>query len=99
MPTREEDSQAGYDPERTIAAKERKKMDRFIEFALVAAEEALVQAGWHPTDEAQRQRTATIIASGALAEAVAFQSWLSDELESARVTDQLVTFAVVLLAR
>lgn len=75
MPTREEDSQAGYDPERTIAAKERKKMDRFIEFALVAAEEALAQAGWHPTDEAQRQRTATIIASGvggfgAIAEAV-----------------------------
>lgn len=75
VPTREEDSQAGYDPERTIAAKERKKMDRFIEFALVAAEEALAQAGWHPTDEAQRQRTATIIASGvggfgAIAEAV-----------------------------
>jgi len=75
MPTLEEDEQAGYDPERTIAAKERKKMDRFIEFALVAAEEALAQAGWHPTDEAQRQRTATIIASGvggfgAIAEAV-----------------------------
>ncbi|MNQ41023.1 3-oxoacyl-[acyl-carrier-protein] synthase 2 [compost metagenome] len=75
VPSREEDSQAGYDPERTIAAKERKKMDRFIEFALVAAEEALAQAGWHPTDEAQRQRTATIIASGvggfgAIAEAV-----------------------------
>lgn len=75
VPTLEEDKQAGYNPERTIAAKERKKMDRFIEFALVAAEEALAQAGWHPTDEAQRQRTATIIASGvggfgAIAEAV-----------------------------
>ncbi|MCQ4295361.1 beta-ketoacyl-ACP synthase II [Pseudomonas stutzeri] len=75
VPTLEEDEQAGYDPERTIAAKERKKMDRFIEFALVAAEEALAQAGWHPADEAQRQRTATLIASGvggfgAIAEAV-----------------------------
>jgi len=75
VPPLEEDGQAGYDPERTIAAKERKKMDRFIEFALVAAEEALAQAGWHPTGEAQRQRTATIIASGvggfgAIAEAV-----------------------------
>lgn len=75
VPTREEDGRAGYDPERTIAAKERKKMDRFIEFALVAAEEALAQAAWQPTDEAQRQRTATIIASGvggfgAIAEAV-----------------------------
>ncbi|MFI8736882.1 beta-ketoacyl-ACP synthase II [Ectopseudomonas toyotomiensis] len=70
-----DDPQAGFDPERYIPAKERKKMDRFIEFALVAAEEALAQASWQPTDEAQRQRTATIIASGvggfgAIAEAV-----------------------------
>ncbi|WP_085706067.1 MULTISPECIES: beta-ketoacyl-ACP synthase II [Pseudomonas] len=75
VPTVEDDPHAGFDPERTIATKERKKMDRFIEFALVAADEALAQAGWQPTDEAQRQRTATIIASGvggfgAIAEAV-----------------------------
>lgn len=75
VPSVEDDPHAGFDPERIIAAKERKKMDRFIEFALVAAEEALAQAGWQSTDEAQRQRTATIIASGvggfgAIAEAV-----------------------------
>ncbi|VXC57348.1 3-oxoacyl-(acyl-carrier-protein) synthase 2 [Pseudomonas sp. 8Z] len=75
VPDVAEDPQGGFDPERVIPAKERKKMDRFIEFALVAAEEALQQAGWHPTDEAQRQRTATVIASGvggfgAIAEAV-----------------------------
>lgn len=64
VPSLTEDPQAGYDPERFIAAKERKKMDRFIEFALVAAQEALTQAGWHPTEELQQQRTATIIASG-----------------------------------
>lgn len=64
VPSLTEDPQAGYDPERFIAAKERKKMDRFIEFALVAAQEALAQAGWHPTEELQQQRTATIIASG-----------------------------------
>ncbi|TBW34125.1 beta-ketoacyl-[acyl-carrier-protein] synthase II [Azotobacter chroococcum] len=75
VPTLEEDRQAGYDPERIVAAKERKKMDRFIEFALVAAQEALAQAAWQPADEEQQQRTATIIASGvggfgAIAEAV-----------------------------
>ena len=64
VPSLMEDPQSGYDPEQFIAAKERKKMDRFIEFALVAAQEALAQAGWHPTEEKQRQRTATIIASG-----------------------------------
>jgi 3-oxoacyl-[acyl-carrier-protein] synthase II len=75
VPSVADDSEAGYEPERYIAAKDRKKMDRFIEFALVAAQEALAQAGWHPADEERQQRTATIIASGvggfdAIAEAV-----------------------------
>lgn len=64
VPSLAEDPEAGYDPDRFIAAKERKKMDRFIEFALVAAQEALTQAGWHPTEESEQQRTATIVASG-----------------------------------
>ncbi|SHL67889.1 beta-ketoacyl-ACP synthase II [Phytopseudomonas punonensis] len=75
VPTFEEDALAGYQPEQIIAPKERKKMDRFIEFALIAAHEALEQAGWHPGSEAEQARTATIIASGvggfgAMAEAV-----------------------------
>ena len=64
VPLLAEDPLAGYAPERVIAAKERKKMDRFIEFALVAADEALSQAGWYPDNQQQRERTATIIASG-----------------------------------
>ncbi|MBX8534747.1 beta-ketoacyl-ACP synthase II [Pseudomonas cichorii] len=64
VPSLEEDTIAGYDPDRLISAKDRKKMDRFIEFALVAAHEALGQANWHPVDEDAQQRTATIIASG-----------------------------------
>lgn len=64
VPFLEEDAIVGYDPERIISAKDRKKMDRFIEFALVAAHEALEQAGWRPTDVADQERTATIIASG-----------------------------------
>ncbi|ATE78252.1 beta-ketoacyl-ACP synthase II [Pseudomonas frederiksbergensis] len=64
VPSLEEDASAGYDPERVISAKDRKKMDRFIEFALVAADEALAQANWHPTEAADQERTATIISSG-----------------------------------
>ncbi|MBX8573623.1 beta-ketoacyl-ACP synthase II [Pseudomonas cichorii] len=64
VPSLEEDAIAGYDPDRLISAKDRKKMDRFIEFALVAAHEALEQADWRPANEAEQQRTATIIASG-----------------------------------
>ncbi|WP_214510278.1 beta-ketoacyl-ACP synthase II [Pseudomonas brassicacearum] len=64
VPSLEEDAIAGYDPERIIPVKDRKKMDRFIEFALVAADEALAQANWHPTEAADQERTATIISSG-----------------------------------
>ncbi|PDT03622.1 beta-ketoacyl-[acyl-carrier-protein] synthase II [Rhizobium chutanense] len=70
-----EDAQAGFDPDRYVPPKDQKKMDRFIQFAMAATEEAVKQAGWLPTDEAARERTATIIASGvggfpAIAEAV-----------------------------
>lgn len=64
VPDLAQDPAAGYDPELHINAKDRKKMDRFIEFALVAAREALEQADWHPGDDVAQQRTATLIASG-----------------------------------
>ncbi|ANM04233.1 beta-ketoacyl-acyl-carrier-protein synthase II 2 [Rhizobium phaseoli] len=70
-----EDAEAGFDPDRYITPKDQKKMDRFIHFAMAATEEAVKQAGWMPTEEGERERTATIIASGvggfpAIAEAV-----------------------------
>lgn len=39
-------------------------MDRFILLAMAAAEEAVVQAGWQPRGARDRERTATVIASG-----------------------------------
>jgi 3-oxoacyl-[acyl-carrier-protein] synthase II len=64
VPTRAEDPEAGFDADATIAPKDQKKMDRFIHFAMAAADEALTQAGWHPETDAERERTATIVASG-----------------------------------
>ncbi|MEN0583700.1 MULTISPECIES: beta-ketoacyl-ACP synthase II [unclassified Kosakonia] len=64
VPSIEEDPQYGFDPLVAIPAKERKKMDRFIEFALVAAKEALTQANWFPQDQVEKDRTATVIATG-----------------------------------
>lgn len=63
VPTIENDFEAGFDPERVADAKERRKMDMFIQYALMAADEAIAQAGWAPRDE-QQQRTATVVASG-----------------------------------
>ena len=75
VPSKAEDAEGGFDPDAVIAPKDQRKMDRFIQFALVAAKEALAQAGWQPQNEAERERTATVIASGiggfpAIAEAV-----------------------------
>ncbi|KAF3997273.1 beta-ketoacyl-ACP synthase II [Glaciimonas immobilis] len=54
----------GFDVDTVVSSKDQKKMDRFIQFALGAADEAISQAGWRPETEAQRVRTATVIASG-----------------------------------
>lgn len=64
VPAKAEDNEGGFDADVAIAPKDQRKMDRFIQFALVAAKEALAQAGWQPLDEAERERTATVIASG-----------------------------------
>ncbi|WP_428002489.1 beta-ketoacyl-ACP synthase II [Acidovorax sp.] len=75
VPTKEQDPEGGWDPDTVASSKDQRKMDRFIPFALGAAQQALAQAGWAPTGEREQQRTATVIASGiggfgAIAEAV-----------------------------
>ncbi|PPJ49133.1 beta-ketoacyl-[acyl-carrier-protein] synthase II [Rhizobium sp. KAs_5_22] len=64
VPSLAEDPEAGFDPDRVLPPKDQRKVDRFIMFAIAAADEALTQAGWRPVSEEDRQRTATIIASG-----------------------------------
>ena len=63
VPDIAEDEEAGFDPERVGPARERRKMDRFIQFAIAAADEALAQAAWQPETDRARQRSATVIAS------------------------------------
>lgn len=64
IPSRDEDPTAGFDPEAVVSGKDQKKMAPFIVYALAAAEEALKQAGWAPSDDEARARTATVIGSG-----------------------------------
>ena len=61
-----EDPEGGWDVDAVVSPKDQRKMDRFIPFALGAADQALAQAGWPMVggDEAARARTATVIASG-----------------------------------
>ncbi len=64
VPTKAEDPEAGFDPDQTVSVKDQKRMDRFIQFAIAAADEAIAQARWKPATDQERARTATVIASG-----------------------------------
>jgi len=64
VPDIAEDPEAGFDPDRAAPRKDQRKMDRFIQFALLAADEAIAQARWTPEDAHQRERTAIVIGSG-----------------------------------
>jgi len=63
VPTIDEDG-FGFDIELAVPQKDRKKMDRFIAFALEASRQALEQSGWGADTDEKQERTATIIASG-----------------------------------
>jgi 3-oxoacyl-[acyl-carrier-protein] synthase II len=80
VPDKAEDSDGGFDPARAAAPKDQRKMDRFIMFALLAAAEAIAQAGWAPQDAVALERTATIIGSGV--------GGFPAMVESVRTTDQ-----------
>ena len=64
VPTKAEDPEAGFDPNQTVPVKDQKRMDRFIQLAIAAADEAIAQAHWAPATDHERERTATVIASG-----------------------------------
>lgn len=64
VPHIDEDHDGGFDPLRVGPPKELRKMDIFIQYALMAADEALAQANWAPKTDEEQQRSATVIASG-----------------------------------
>ncbi|MGH7076978.1 MAG: beta-ketoacyl-ACP synthase II [Acetobacteraceae bacterium] len=57
-------SEGGLDISEWIPAKDQRKMDRFIQFALVAAGEAIEDSGWQPENEDDRCATGVMIGSG-----------------------------------
>jgi 3-oxoacyl-[acyl-carrier-protein] synthase II len=75
-----EDAEGGFDPVAAAPIKDHRKMDRFILFALLAAAEALTQAGWQPANAAEAERTATVLASGI--------GGFPAMVEAVRITDQ-----------
>jgi 3-oxoacyl-[acyl-carrier-protein] synthase II len=58
------DVPGSFDPDQTMSAKDRRRVDDFILYAMAAADEAVRDAGWMPEDEESRERTGVMIGSG-----------------------------------
>lgn len=64
VPHLDEDNEAGWNIDTVVSAKEQRRMDRFIAFALGAADQAMAHAQWQPQTTEQQERSATVIGSG-----------------------------------
>ncbi|WP_428543206.1 beta-ketoacyl-ACP synthase II [Profundibacter sp.] len=53
-----------FNPDDTMPAKDRRKVDDFILYAMAAADQAVKDANWTPEDEESRLRTGVMIGSG-----------------------------------
>jgi 3-oxoacyl-[acyl-carrier-protein] synthase II len=58
------DGEDQFNPDKYIDPKEQRKMDRFIHFAVSAAEQAIADSGWVATTDEQKYRTGIMIGSG-----------------------------------
>ncbi|SMH55632.1 beta-ketoacyl-ACP synthase II [Azospirillum agricola] len=56
--------EGAFDPDAVVPPKDQRKMDRFILLALAAAEEAVADSGWRPTEQQALERTGVMIGSG-----------------------------------
>ncbi len=53
-----------FDPDKVLSAKDRKRVDDFIVYAIAAADEALADAGWTPESDEDKERTGVMVGAG-----------------------------------
>ncbi|MBC6444726.1 MAG: beta-ketoacyl-ACP synthase II [Alphaproteobacteria bacterium GM202ARS2] len=58
------DAQGLFNPDQWMPAHERRRIDDFIVYALVAARQAIKASGWKPADEEQASRSGVVFGSG-----------------------------------
>jgi 3-oxoacyl-[acyl-carrier-protein] synthase II len=58
------DVEGSFDPDQTMSARDQRRVDDFILYAMAAADEAVRDAGWQPEAEEDRLRTGVMIGSG-----------------------------------
>ncbi|MGA3305946.1 MAG: beta-ketoacyl-ACP synthase II [Stellaceae bacterium] len=61
---RGETASGAFNADDWVPPKEQRKMDEFIVYALAAAEQAVRDADWKPTDAEEKERTGVMIGSG-----------------------------------
>ena len=59
-----ETKDGGFNADDWVPAKDRRRMETFIVYALAAAQQAVEDAGWEAVDEAERLRTGVLVGSG-----------------------------------
>lgn len=64
IPTKEESPELGWNPSDHIPARNISSMDRFIQLAMVAADEAIISAGCHEVSEELKLRTGVLVGAG-----------------------------------
>ena len=57
-------SDGTYNPDDWVSPKDQRKVDRFITYALTAAEQAVADSGWRPDDPEEQERTGVMVGSG-----------------------------------
>jgi 3-oxoacyl-[acyl-carrier-protein] synthase II len=57
-------SNGTFNPDQWMDAKEQRRVDEFILFGLAAAKQAVVDSGWVPANDEERNRTGVLIGSG-----------------------------------
>ena len=61
---RDPDLDGSFNVDSFLTDKEKRRMDTFIQYGLVAANLAISDAGWSPTDDNSCERTGVLIGSG-----------------------------------
>ncbi|MCI4644239.1 MAG: beta-ketoacyl-ACP synthase II [Hyphomonadaceae bacterium] len=59
-----EGDEHAFDPDAVTSAKERRRIDEFILYAMAAADEAMADSGWKPETDHDQHRTGVMIGSG-----------------------------------
>ena len=58
------DIAGSFDPDAVMPARDQRRIDEFILYAVAAADEAIASSGWAATDDAARERAGVLIGSG-----------------------------------